>query len=65
MLDGQAYAAVLTRRVDAVRSETKEALETILAELNRGQRMKIVNNAKVAELLERYGVSADESRDGY
>ena len=53
----------LVEKTNATKSETREALMTILAELNRGQKQKIVKNAKVAELLERYGVSADESRE--
>ena len=48
--------AELTEKVDAVKAETKDAIETILAELNKGQRQKILRNEKVKALCERYGV---------
>lgn len=48
--------AELTEKVDALKGETKEAIETILAELNQGQRKKILKNEKVKALCERYGV---------
>jgi len=47
-------------KAEAMKAETKEALETVLAELNQGQRKKIVKNEKVKALLERYGVEISE-----
>lgn len=38
---------------------TREALELIVAELNHGQRKKLLKNEKIAELFTRYGVKAD------
>ena len=46
----------LAALVAKCKEETKEALEAILAELNHGQRQKLIGNEKVRELLERYGV---------
>lgn len=49
----------LAAAVAAAKAETKEALETVLAELNKGQRKKVTGNPAVAALLERYGVEVD------
>lgn len=49
----------LNDAVAAAKDETRAALETILAELNHGQRKKLVENSAVRELLERYGVDAE------
>ena len=51
----------LRENVNKVKSETKDALQTVIDELNQGQRKKIVKNEivkneKVKELLDRYGV---------
>lgn len=46
----------LQANVNAVKSETKEALELIYNTLNNGQQKKIVKNAEVKTLLIRYGV---------
>ena len=42
--------------VAAYKAQTREAIETILGELNQGQRKKILKNANVKALCERYGV---------
>lgn len=52
--------ADLNASVAAAKSETKTALETLLAALNQGQRKKVTKDASVAALLARYGVEADE-----
>lgn len=44
------------RKTAAVKSETKTALLTMLSALNQGQRKKMVKNAEVGALLDRYGV---------
>lgn len=44
------------RRVDAVTNATHDALTEVWAELNNGQRKKLLKNEKIAELLRRYGV---------
>ena len=49
----------LNAAVQAAKAETKMALETVLSELNRGQRKKLVADPAVRELLERYGVEVD------
>lgn len=50
----------LREGLDAVKSETKEALETVLSELNQGQRKKIEKIEEVRALLNRYGVEVSE-----
>lgn len=52
--------ADLNAAVAAAKAETKTALETVLAELNKGQRKKLAGNPAVAALLERYGVEIEE-----
>lgn len=49
----------LDKRVADAKVETKEALEIVLAELNHGQRKKIVNNERVKPLLDRYDVTVE------
>lgn len=48
----------LIEMVAAYKAQTKEAIETILAELNQGQRKKILRNEAVQTLCERFGVRA-------
>lgn len=49
----------LNEAVNACKTETKEALETVLAELNQGQRKKIIRNERVKPILERFGVETE------
>ena len=51
--------AVLKAAVQAARGEIKAALELVLAELNPGQRKKLLKNPTVKAMLERYGVEVD------
>lgn len=46
----------LQENVNAVKSETKDALQLIYDTLNNGQQKKIVKNPEVKALLIRYGV---------
>lgn len=46
----------LRENVNKVKSETKDALQTMYDALNQGQRKKIVKNAEVKALFDRYGV---------
>lgn len=46
----------LAAMVAAYKTQTKEAVETILGELNQGQRKKLLRNEAVAALCERFGV---------
>lgn len=48
-----------TEMAQQLKTETKKALETVLAELNKGQRQKLMNNEKIKALLDRYGVTYD------
>jgi hypothetical protein len=43
-------------RVAAVKTETKNALQTIYDALNHGQQQKILKDEKVKALFDRYGV---------
>ena len=47
----------LTAAVEAAKAETKSALQTVYDALNQGQQKKVVNNAEVKELFDRYGVN--------
>lgn len=47
----------LFNRVAAVKTETKNALQTIYDALNHGQQQKIVRNEEVKALFDRYGVT--------
>ena len=48
--------AVLIEKTDEVIAETKEALLTILDNLNHGQRKKVMSVPEVKALCERYGI---------
>lgn len=47
----------LKTKTEAVINETKTALETILNNLNQGQRKKVLKEQAVKELCERYGIT--------
>ena len=46
----------LRQNVTKVKGETKDALQTMYDALNQGQQKKIVKNAEVKALFDRYGV---------
>lgn len=46
----------LKTKTAKVKSDTKTALETVLNNLNHGQRKKVLKVPEVRELCERYGV---------
>lgn len=48
--------ADLTAAVDAAKTETKKALQTMYDALNHGQQQKILKNDNVKALFDRYGV---------
>lgn len=48
--------ATLEREVEAVKTETKTALQIMYDALNQGQQKQIVKNAEVKALFDRYGV---------
>ena len=50
----------LDERLTALKSETKDALQTVYDELNNGQRKKLLKNEKIKALFERYEVVIDE-----
>lgn len=52
----------LRDRVIAYNAEIKEALQTVLDALNRGQRKKLLKNPSVKAMMERYGI--DTTEDG-
>jgi peptidyl-tRNA hydrolase len=47
----------LKEKTAQVKTETKTALETILDNLNQGQRKKVLKVEAVKELCERYGIT--------
>ena len=46
----------LQKNVGKVKDDTKSALQTMYDALNQGQRKKIIKNAEVKALFDRYGV---------
>ena len=51
----------LTASVNAAKNETTDALLTILnAITNQGQRKKLLKDARVVELLARYGIEYED-----
>lgn len=52
--------AELKRKTDAVVAETRDALQTVYDSLNQGQQKKIVKDAAVKALFDRYGVEYEE-----
>lgn len=46
--------------VIAAKTETHDALQTVYDALNKGQRQKIIKDAKVKAVLERYGVTIED-----
>lgn len=46
----------LTEAVEAAKTETKEALQTVYDALNQGQQKKIVKDENVKALFDLYGV---------
>ena len=50
----------LKENVNVVKGESKSALQTMYDALNKGQQKKIVKNAKVKALFDRYGVDYEE-----
>ncbi len=46
----------LADKVATVKTETKNALQTMYDALNHGQQQKIIKNEKVKALFDRYGV---------
>lgn len=50
----------LRSAVQAAKTETREALQTVYDALNHGQKKQIVKDEKVKKLFELYGVVTDE-----
>ena len=50
----------LNAAVQAMKEETRNALQTMYDELNHGQQKQIVKNEKVKTLFDRYGVEYTE-----
>ena len=49
-----------TTAAESVAADTKSALQTVFAVLNQGQQKKILKNAQVKALFDRYGVEYGE-----
>jgi len=50
----------LRKNAEKTKSDTKNALQLLYDNLNQGQRKKIVRNAEVKALFDRYGVEYEE-----
>lgn len=50
----------LQNKVTEFNGSTKEALETIINALNKGQRQKLMKNEAVVAILARYGIEIEE-----
>ena len=50
----------LTAAVEAAKTETKTALQTVYDALNQGQQKKLVKDEKVKALFDLYGVEYSE-----
>ena len=50
----------LSAAVDAAKTTTRDALQTVYDSLNQGQQKKIVKDAKVKALFDLYGVEYGE-----
>ncbi|MBO5842565.1 MAG: hypothetical protein J6R46_06165 [Clostridia bacterium] len=48
--------AKLDAAVQEAKAETRNALQTVYDALNHGQKQKLLKDAAVAELMDRYGV---------
>ena len=48
--------AVLKEKTQEVKSNTKEALQTLFDNINKGQQKQLVKKAEIKELFDRYGV---------
>ena len=46
-----------TEKAESVRTETKQALQTVYDALNNGQQKKLLKNEEVKALFDRYGVN--------
>ena len=51
----------LNKAVEACRTQTKEALQTVYDALNQGQRKKIVKDEKIKALFDLHGVEYDNN----
>lgn len=50
----------LRQAVEAAKTETRNAVQTVYDALNQGQQKKILKDAAVRELFDRYGVEYTE-----
>lgn len=51
-----------TEKAESVKSETRDALQTVWNATNKGQRQKLLRNEKIAALMKRYEVNVDDER---
>lgn len=54
--------ADLFNRLEAVKTETRDALQLVYDSLNQGQQKKILKEEAVKELFDRYGVIYEETK---
>lgn len=46
----------LVEKTGLLKNETRDALQQVVDELNKGQKQKLLKNEKIKALLDRYGV---------
>lgn len=51
----------LIQRTDAVINETHDTLQIVWDNTNKGQRNKMLKNAEIKELLDRYGINYEQT----
>ena len=50
----------LAEKTAATMTETHDALQAVVDELNKGQRKKLAKNEEIRKLFDRYGLEIDE-----
>lgn len=50
----------LIEKIETVKHETQSALQAVFDELNQGQQKKLLKNAEIKALFERYNVNIGE-----
>lgn len=50
----------LQEKVSRLKDTTKDALQLVWDNINKGQKKQILKNPEVKELMDRYGVNTDE-----
>lgn len=52
----------LTEKVNALKTETHDALQLVWDATNKGQRQKLLRNEQIKAMLERYNIVTEEAK---